>query len=344
MLLPLLLPLLGIICAAGSGHLANLQHRKAVLGRLLARSRVLRERTALDYELLQPGSMVFEMRPRLLAEYSRLCSTVSEFSRSRAPLESAESTITIAGREYERQRIFLRGNNQLSGVLWASQHDGLAHLVVAFAGTSSTSDVVHWTVYGQSSAFGYDAHCGITILALHSLGSLNDMVSEYRSKGHRVDMLLSGHSLGGTIALLAIYDLKAKWAHDANVRIRCLNFAGPSPFKKTFEERINDIVGYNNILNVHRRADYVYQSAEALRLLPASPTVFLEDRLIENLEPSFDGMPWHRRIKSRFGHNHYITEFAKDLADHEDDRLWHELELLEDLVNVEYELALLLAE
>lgn len=270
-----------------------------------------KDRVVVRKESLDPEAFLFYLKKDILLEYTRLCSRVSLTGQKKLNPEELNETVSILGEQYSTIWMFTRGKDQVSGYLWGRQQDDTVHLVASFAGTSSWTDVAHIVNLGETNIHDVTAHSGLSYLVSKNLYELDSFVQRFRRMDKNVDLIIAGHSLGGMISFLAIYDLKSRWSQDPKVRIRSLNLAGPSPFRNFYAQKVEDLVGYNNLLSVCRRADYIYRLSETFELVGTGPMLYLVDNLVigEPMDSRLD------LIKKHFGRNHYVTEFAKDIED-----------------------------
>ena len=279
-------------------------------------------------ERLDPEAFLFYLKKDILLEYTRLCCRVSLTGQKKLNPEELNETVSVLGEEYKTIWMFTRGNDQISGYLWGRQHGNTVNLVASFAGTSSWTDIAHIVNLGETNIHDISAHSGLNYLVSKNLYELDSFVQEFRKRDRIIDLIIAGHSLGGMISFLAIYDLKSRWSQDPKVRIRSLNLAGPSPFRNFYAQKVEDLVGYNNILSVCRRADYIYKLSKAFGLVGTGPMLYLEDNLVT-------GDPMDSRLdllKRNFGRNHFVTEFAKDI---DDERvLWPYIDELEQVTRL----------
>lgn len=287
-------------------------------------------RVVVDPSRLDPQALLFRFKPELLVEYAKICSRVSRTGQGTVPRMELHEQVPILEQVYQNEFEFKRGINQISGYLLATRSRGKTKFVASFAGTSSKIDIAHVSLLAETFLHDVPTHGGISFLVYQNTNDLHQFIEKERNANHDVELVLTGHSLGGAISLLAIFDLKKRWAEDHHVRIRCLNFAGPSPFKMNYVETILETVGYNNILNVYRRADPIYQAADAVGMIGIGPSLYLQDKMLANPE----NLPIVKRVKENFGHNHYIGGYIKDLEDSKNSEIWEYLKNLKKLVEI----------
>lgn len=288
------------------------------------------DRATIDISRLDPNALLFLLKPELLVEHAKICSRVSRTGQGSVPRMKSHEHVPIMDQVYRNEFEFLRGINQVSGYLLATRSRGKTNFVASFAGTSTKIDIAHISLLAETFLHDVPTHGGISFLVYHNTNDLHRFIEKERGANHEVDLTLTGHSLGGSISLLAIFDLKKRWEGDHHVRIKCLNFAGPSPFKIGHVESVLDIIGYSNILNIYRRADPIYQAADAVGMIGIGPSLYLQDKFVENPEK----LPIVRRVKENFGHNHYVGGYINDLQDPSNNVLWEYLSALEELVEI----------
>ena len=291
------------------------------------------KRVVFDNDRLTCDSFFLQMDPSKLLEYIQICSRVSLIGQGRyEPIDSAE-TVSILQQPYQIKQEFIRGQGQISGYLFLHCQGNITKLIAVFAGTSTKYDAICATMVKEISLHDINAHGGVRFLVYQNLSELNKIVELERFAGNSVDLVLAGHSLGGAIAQLGGYDLRVRWRGDSGVRIRCLNLAGPSPFRTHLKRQVEEVIGYNNMMSILRRADYIYQLSESVDLLSAGPTVYLKDRYVDEKDVV-------KRVRKQFGHNHYVSEYVNDILGHRSDGVWEYLATIRTKLEIERQIKL----
>lgn len=289
-------------------------------------------RAVVAREKLHPGALLFYLNLNRLLEYIRLCNRVSLIGQEKLEPIPLSEHIIIDGHDFRPDFVFRRGFQQISGYLLISNsHHGKVRMIATFAGTSSKLDVAHILFATEGAVHDAGAYRGIQYLVYKNIAELHEIIAKERMAGREVELMLAGHSLGGSISFLALYQLKKQWEHDPSVQIQALNAAGPFPFKPQYSEEILKTVGYNSMLSIYRKADYIYKCASAFGLVDIGPTLYLQDKVLEGLE---DSSSLHR-IKETFGKNHYVGHYVEDLERGAEADLWEYLELLEKVIKVQ---------
>jgi len=313
-----------------------LRHKKAVLNSALLKYSQVASRTNIDSSRLCPEALLFHLRPEIVLDFARICSRVSLVGQGKLKPISPEEHFPVDMTNFKPAVELYRGYQQVSGYVFAAKSRNKIQLMVCFAGTSSKTDVAHISILTESNLHNVGVHSGMYFLAYQNLQDLNDIVRTERKAGHFVELTFTGHSLGGAIALLAAFDLKKQWSHDRHVQVRGLNFAGPSPFKTLYIEKVIEEIGYGNVLSICRKADYIYQGASALGMTGLGPTIYLHDKLTEGAEDH----PVLQRVRKSFEDNHYVTGYVSDLEAGSDGTLWEYIAILGELIKVEKEIRL----
>ncbi|WP_440618026.1 lipase family protein [Cysteiniphilum sp. 6C5] len=142
-------------------------------------------------------------------------------------------------------------------------------ILVAFHGTENVSDImtdlkaskIKATLHG--SVNGSRVHNGF--YQRYSQGRndflelLNQYIHQAQTRNKAVDILVTGHSLGGALASLAaidlIGDIKVKNL-EATAKVKLITFNSPRVFDNDSAEKVNEILG-DNALRLWRKGDPV---------------------------------------------------------------------------------------
>lgn len=319
--------------AARNTRILEINFRKAQIERKLAESN-FGNRIIVDKYRLHPSALLFNLPQQHLIDYVKLCSRVSMVGQQRLPKIDKDELWHVQDLEFHPKREFIRGNEQVSGYLLMHYVDNnRVKMIACFAGTSSKADILQIARISDMILHETPVHRGVSSLVYKNIVELNKAVQDEREAGRSVEMMITGHSLGGAISTLAIFDLRNHWKDDRNVTIRCLNLAGPSPFRSVaYQQQVLDTIGYSNILNIYRKADLVYQGAEFIGMLGVGPTLFFQDKLPE------EQLPRLKKALETFANNHYVTRYLEHLEDRSEDDLWQALTLLKEEATLDSEL------
>ncbi|WP_151192539.1 lipase family protein [Cysteiniphilum sp. JM-1] len=142
-------------------------------------------------------------------------------------------------------------------------------ILVAFHGTENVSDImtdlkaskIKATLHG--SVNGSRVHSGFYQRYSQGRNDFLDLLNQYihqaQTRNKAVDILVTGHSLGGALASLAaidlIGDIKGKNL-EATAKVKLITFNSPRVFDNDSAEKVNEILG-DNALRLWRKGDPV---------------------------------------------------------------------------------------
>lgn len=256
-----------------------------------------------------------------LAKLSQITSILSQRG-NHVDLANVQQTVghfNFKDNVYAADFVLKRGFGQLGGIVLTNQNVKKHDHIVSFAGTSSKWDILHALYLKDSIVIDdFGIHGGATHLSYENILFLERYIENQISKQDSSELLFTGHSLGGAIGILTLYLLKKRFAQSLDGK--CVTFASPSPFKSSAAEKIAETIGYGNILNIIRDADYVHQIANLVGLRIVGPTIYLPSH---NIDEDFDThlKKIHRHIEK----NHYIPQYIHDL-ECEEEQIWKEHE------------------
>lgn len=144
-------------------------------------------------------------------------------------------------------------------------------LWIVFSGSNGTDDWVKNCTIGYKEFFGLSAHEGTLRIVTDS-----EFVASYQTtmdnlKRHylgrqpqNLEIVTTGHSLGGALALLtAYYHVKEKKCPFAGVPVKAVLFGAPPILSKTSKSLVEDLLGKSNIFRVWTFDDPVARLTES---------------------------------------------------------------------------------
>jgi hypothetical protein len=179
------------------------------------------------------------------------------------------------------------GNKEVSGVMLyregnSAQSQKIDQLILAFSGSNSQEDWKHnfdgLKKQGQakhSLAIGFRVHQGIMNSLSESLSyngtnlkrwfdnyvKENSQASLGKGQKPTLRIAVTGHSLGGALAMLMALDIKqniaSHYQDKINIEVVVYTFGAPPIFDKKFAQKAEDLLGKGNIIRVWNVGDPV---------------------------------------------------------------------------------------
>lgn len=155
-----------------------------------------------------------------------------------------------------------------AGIVTYKEENGKGRLTIAYHGSESLEDFTEanlWAFKRKNDDLGINGyvHGGFNTRYMESRESLFDAIEHILTINGKsiqeIDILVTGHSLGGALAHLAAFDIKKNLvnAFNATSKVDLVTFSSPRVFDHAGAEQMEKLLGNNRIIRIWRENDIV---------------------------------------------------------------------------------------
>jgi hypothetical protein len=155
-----------------------------------------------------------------------------------------------------------------AGIVTYKEENGKGRLTIAYHGSESLQDFTEanlWAFKQKNDDLGINGylHGGFNTRYMESRESLFDSIEQILTINGRsiqdVEILVTGHSLGGALAHLAAFDIQKNLvnAFNATSKVDLVTFSSPRVFDHKGAEQMENLLGNNRMIRIWRENDIV---------------------------------------------------------------------------------------